>query len=71
MRVTTDLPFDFCSTCQRHDFNVGVTDMYADGRVYDREVRIYCLYSYICAGVADELARKFLNGEQNIDENAH
>ena len=72
MRVTTDLPFDFCSTCPKHEFDLNVTDMYADGRVYDREVRIYCHYEHICTCIADELARKIsLGKEQSANENTH
>lgn len=72
MNVTTDLPFDFCSTCPKPEFDVRVTDMYSDGQIYDRELRIYCHYDHICTGVADRLARKMpLSKEQSADEEAH
>lgn len=72
MRVTTDLPFDFCSTCDKPSFDIRVTDMYSDEQVYDREVRIYCQHDHICTGVADELARKILHSkEQSANEEAH
>jgi hypothetical protein len=51
MNVTTDLPFDFCSTCLMHEYEVYTNDLYSGERVCERSLSIHCQHEYICRGL--------------------
>ena len=63
MKVSINLPFDFCDICSQFELDARCNDLFGNDNVIDRNVDISCAYRNMCSYLTKNI--KKITGKNN------